>query len=133
MITVTGEKITVRGCAAVIIVPEIAEREAGYIKTLTTAGDADAKHEFFALAQMVLFQYEDEELKVEPLFSPLSIRHGQDEQRLERGLVICRDHEGGLRLLAHEEMNVKKLLEATHRHCTRWVRLDICGAPPTQV
>jgi len=126
MITVSGEEITARECATVIVVPEVAEREPGYIATMTTAEEANAKHEFFALAQMALFQYEDDELKAEPFSGPLTIRHdGHDEQRLERGIVICRDQEGQLRLLAHQEINLKKLLEAANRFCTRWVRLDI--------
>ena len=125
MITVSGEKVTARQCATVIIVPEIALREAGYIETLTTAEEANAKHEFFAMSQMALFQYEDEELKAELFSSPLVINNGQNEQRLERGLAICRDHQGQLSLLAHDEINLKKLLEAANRFCTRWVRLDI--------
>ena len=125
MITVSGKEMVVQECASVIIVPAIAVREAGYIKLLTTAREANAKHEFFALAQMALFHYQDEESQAELFTSPLTIRHDQDEHCLERGLLICREHNGHLRLLAHQEMNAKKLLEAANRFCTRWVRLDI--------
>jgi hypothetical protein len=34
-------------------------------------------------------------------------------------------HKRHLQLLATAEVNVKKLLEAANRFCTRWVRLDI--------
>ena len=125
MITVSGTEIPAMECASVIVVPEMALQEAGYIKTLTTAEEANAKHEFFALAQMALFQYQDEELPAEPFNKPLVIRDNQGEEYLERGLVICRDREGRLRLLAHEGINLTKLLEVTNRFCTRWVRLDI--------
>ena len=125
MITVSGKEIAAVECQSVIIVPEMALREAGYIKTLTTAEEANAKHEFFALGQMALFQYQDEELKVELCAGPLVIRHGQEEEYLECGLLICRGREGHLRLLAQEGVNLTKLLEAANRFCTRWVRLDI--------
>ncbi|HBT96785.1 MAG TPA: hypothetical protein DEB25_03655 [Desulfobulbaceae bacterium] len=125
MITVSGQEIATVECQSVIIVPEMALREAGYIKTLTTAEAANAKHEFFALGQMALFQYQDEELKAELCVSPLIIHHEREEEHLERGLIVCRDQKGQLRLLAHKEINLTKLLEATNRFCTRWVRLDI--------
>ena len=125
MITVSGEDISARECAIVVIVPEMALREAGYIQTLSSAGGSNAKHEFFALTQMALFQYEDGELKPELFASPLTIDNGQEEQRLEHGLIVCRQQNGQLSLLAHKAMNLKKLLEAANRFCTRWVRLDI--------
>ena len=40
-------------------------------------------------------------------------------------MVIAVDAQGGLCLIAQEGQNIKKLLEAAHRFCTRWVRLDI--------
>jgi hypothetical protein len=125
MITVSGDEIAAIECVNVIIAPEAALHQAGYIKTLTAEEEANAKHKFFALAQMAFFQYEDDEIKAEIFSGPLAIRHDENEGRLEHGLVICQDEEGRLRLLAHKETNVAKLLEVTNRFCTRWVRLDI--------
>jgi hypothetical protein len=125
MITVSGHEIATMECASVIIAPEAALRQAGYIKPLTIDEEANAKHRFFALAQMALFQYEDNEIKAEIFSGPLTIRHKQHEESLEDGLIICQDIEGRLRLLARKETNLAKLLETTNRFCTRWVRLDI--------
>ncbi|MDR3089625.1 MAG: hypothetical protein LBU39_07405 [Desulfobulbaceae bacterium] len=125
MITISGNQVAATPCASVIIAPEMALREAGYIKTLTTNQEASAKHEFFALAQMALFQYQDEELVAELFNAPLTIGHDQGQEQLAQGLLICRDLSGRVRLFAHPAINVKKLLEATNRFCTRWVRLDI--------
>jgi len=127
MITVSGKEIAAVECTNLIVAPETSLRQAGYIKTLTTQEGADAKHKFFALAQMALYQYEDKELEAEMFTSPISIRHDQEEEELENGLIICQDQEGRLRLLAHRETNIAKLLEVTNRFCTRWVRLDICA------
>ena len=125
MIIVSGDEIAAIECANVIITPEAARHQAGYIRTLTAQEEANAKHKFFALAQMAFFQYEDGEIKAETFNGPLAIRHEQNEEWLEDGLIICQDQEGLLRLLAHKETNVAKLLEVTNRFCTRWVRLDI--------
>jgi hypothetical protein len=125
MITISGHEIATLECANVIIAPKAALHQAGYIRTLTAEKEANAKHTFFALAQMAFFQYEDGEIKAEIFGGRLAIRHGQNEEWLEDGLIICQDIEGLLRLLAHKETNVAKLLEATNRFCTRWVRLDI--------
>jgi hypothetical protein len=124
-IQITTAALTVNDCQSVIVVPEIAIAEGGYIKTFTTKDGAHAKHEFHALSQMAYFQFQDDELAIDEIDSPLTIRCGAEYTQLSRGLVICRDLAGQLHVLVHRLQNRKKLLETAYRYCTRWVRLDI--------
>lgn len=125
MISIRGGKVAIDDCETVIIVPQIAIGEAGYIKTHTRKESGNAKHAFHALAQMVYFQFQDGELAVIEIDSPLTISDGSEHTELHDGLVFYRDLAGGLHILAHARQNNKKLLEAAYRYCTRWVRLDI--------
>ncbi len=124
-IAIHGVKVTIADCETVIVVPEIAVKEAGYIKTYSCKESGNAKHAFHALAQMVYFQFQDEELEIVEIDSPLTISDGRERTELDNGLVLCRDLAGKLHVLAHARQNRKKLLEAAYRYCTRWVRLDI--------
>lgn len=124
-IVIKGAKVIIDDCQTVIVVPEIAVVEAGYIKTYSRKESGNSKHEFHALAQMAYFQFQDEELEIVEVDTPLFIDDGTEKTLLDGGLVICRDLEGGLRALVHVGQNRKKLLEAAYRYCTRWVRLDI--------
>ncbi len=116
---------TITDCASLIIVPEIAIAEPGYIKTLTIKATAHAKHEFQAMARMAYFQFQDDELEITPLKDPLGITFRGETEYLTAGMVLYRDLAGQFYVLVHEGQNRKKLLEAGHRFCTRWVRLDI--------
>ncbi len=124
-IHIVAAALTVKDCESVIIVPEIAIAEGGYIKTFTTKDRAHAKHEFHALSQMAYFQFQDDELAIDEIDSPLTISCGAEHVELSNGLVIYRDLAGQLHVLVHRLQNRKKLLETAYRHCTRWVRLDI--------
>ncbi len=112
-------------CESVIIVPEIALQEAGYINTLTVKDSGHSKHEYHALAQMAYFQFQDDELEIIEIDSPLKLIHGTETSELDGGMVLYRDTEGAFHVLVHVLQNRKKLLEAAYRYCTRWVRLDI--------
>jgi hypothetical protein len=124
-ITIAGAAVAIDDSETVIVVPKIAVSEPGYIKTYARKESGNAKHEFYALAQMVYFQFQDEELEIREIDSPLTISDGTDSIELHDGLVLCRDRAGALHVLAHPRQNIKKLLEAAYRYCTRWVRLDI--------
>lgn len=125
LIAIHGADTAIVDCETVIIVPEIAISEAGYIKTFTCKERGNAKHEFHALAQMVYFQSQDEELEIVEIDSPLTIHAGTEQTELLNGLLFYRDSGGGLHVLTHARQNRKKLFEAAYRYCTRWVRLDI--------
>ncbi|SHO46628.1 hypothetical protein [Desulfopila aestuarii] len=108
-----------------ILVPEIALSEPGYIKTMTASMEAYSKHEFFAMAQMAYFQYQDEELSIMNVDGPIRLQQAETVEEIACGMVIYRDAGGELHVVLHNSLNPKKMLEATNRYCTRWVRLDI--------
>lgn len=116
---------TIRDCVSLIIVPEIAVAEPGYIKTLTIKAAAHAKHEFQAMAQMAYFQFQDDELEITPLQESLCITFRGETEYLAAGMALYRNTAGHFHALIHDGQNRKKILEAAHRFCTRWVRLDI--------
>ncbi len=124
-ISLQGMNLTINECETVVVVPEIAVSEPGYIKTYSRSESGNAKHEFHALTQMVYFQFQDEELDIVEIKSPLTINDGSEGIELNDGMVLCRDRGGKLHVLAYAGQNRKKLVEAAYRYCTRWVRLDI--------
>lgn len=112
-------------CGSAIIIPEKAISEAGYIRTMTANASAHSKHAFHAMAQMAFYQFQDGELDVETVHGPVTVAWKEHLETFHSGMVIAVDAQGGLCLIAQEGQNIKKLLEAAHRFCTRWVRLDI--------
>ena len=124
-IFITYEEDILLDCVTIIIVPEVALREAGYIKMFTVKDAANAKHEYHAMAQMAYFQYQDDELAVQDIESAISISCGEENIVLSDGMIIGRSQTGELHVLIHAGQNMKKILEAAYRYCTRWVRLDI--------
>ena len=120
----TGET-TLSNAESVIVVPEIAIKEPGYIQVFTIKDNAHAKHEYHAMAQMAYFQYQDEELDMQDIVTPLAVIAGEEQIYVDAGLILSREINGDFLVFIHESQNKKKLLEATYRYCTRWVRLDI--------
>ena len=125
MISIHSTTIAVENCETVIVVPEKAIHEAGYIQMFSVKDSSHAKHEYHALAQMAYFQLQDDELEAHEIKSPLTIQTAAENIELSGGMVICRDNAGELYVLVQAGQNLKKLLEAAYRYCTRWVRLDI--------
>lgn len=118
-----GETIT--ECSSIILVPENAVAEPGYIRTMTIRESAHAKHEYHAMAQMAYFQFQDDELEITPLSGSLRVTVRGQTEELAAGLVLYRDGEGRFHALMHEGQDGKRLIEAAYRFCTRWIRLDI--------
>jgi hypothetical protein len=112
-------------CESVVLIPDIAIDEPGYIKAYTIKDSANAKHEYHAMAQMAYFQYQDDELEIIEVDVPLRIKTAIEEISLESGMVLARKPDGEFKVIVHGMQNKKKLLEAGYRYCTRWVRLDI--------
>ena len=108
-----------------ILVPEIALQEAGFIKTFSVKDSGSAKHEYHTLAQMAYFQYQDGELEIVEADAPFIVTTGVEPGKSESGMVLYRAINGSFHVLSHGPHNRKKLLEAAYRYCTRWVRLDI--------
>ena len=124
-IVISSEENILAECVSTIIVPELAIKEAGYIKMFTVKDGAHAKHEYHAMAQMAYFQFQDEELEIQEIQSTITIACGGENIDLNSGMVIYRDQAGEFHVLVHAVQNRKKILEAAYRYCTRWVRLDI--------
>jgi len=125
MIKLYIEDKVVEDCTSVIIVPEKAVEEPGYIKTLTAKNDVSSKHEFHAMTQMAYFQFQDDELEVTEPNGEIRVESGETSEILQSGMVLYRDTNNAFFVLIHEGLNRKKILEAAYRFCTRWVRLDI--------
>lgn len=124
-ILIESEGIEINDCVSAILVPEKALTEPGYIKTVTARADAHSKHEFHAMAQMAYYQYQDDELKILEVAGNIRVTASNTVEEICPGMVIYRDVRGEFHVMIHNSLNKKKMLEATNRYCTRWVRLDI--------
>ncbi|MDK9709026.1 MAG: hypothetical protein OEL83_18435 [Desulforhopalus sp.] len=124
-VVIKGIEQTISDCETVIVVPEIAATEAGYIKTFSRKEVGNAKHEFHALAQMVYFRLQDGDMEITAIDSPVTICYASDCTELQGGLILYLNQNGDMGVLAQCGQNHKKLIEAAYRYCTRWVRLDI--------
>ena len=124
IITLEFDATGTTDCTTVLLVPEKAVEEPGYIKGLHSSGSAN-KHEFHALAQTAYYQYQDDELDITAISGPVIIRNGGADEQLTSGLVIYRDSGGAIKVAGHETVGFRALLESANRFCTRWVRLDI--------
>lgn len=112
--------------AAVILVPEGALIEAGFIRMLAANQTAQSKHEFHALAQTARMLSEDGELAPTTVKGTLRVSLGDQTLDLEQGLLIVRRPDNDIMLLlANSEQPARKYLEAAYRYCTRWIRLDL--------
>ena len=114
----------IEDCISAILVPEKALEEPEYILTFSEDSDASTKHQFHAMTQMAYFQYQDGEIDVHPVDGGVIVRKDTQTKELAAGICIYRD-EQAVFLLSCGAVNIKKLLEAAYRFCTRWVRLDI--------
>jgi hypothetical protein len=124
-INVFEEDNLIAHCSAVIIVPDTALAQAGHIQCIASGQTGQSKHEFHALSQMALMQVEDHELSPTTIQGKLRIITEDNTVELKNGLLICRLTAGELAVCQNTDRPVRKYLEAAHRFCTRWVRLDI--------
>jgi hypothetical protein len=115
----------IEDCTSVIIIPEKAIAEPGYIQTLTNSNDASSKHEFHAMAQTTYFQYQDDELLVHPTTGTIRVESGDYKDTQSKAMIVYRDNAGGLHAYIHQGLPAKKFLETAYRFCARWVRLDL--------
>lgn len=124
-LTVRHDGRCIMQCATLIAVPAIALTEAGHIRCLSRDQTGQSKHEFHALGQMALYQFDDGDLRCEQVAGRLTVCADGDCFDLADGLLIVRTLDGALSVVGHPDRPVRKLLEAAHRFCTRWVRLDL--------
>jgi hypothetical protein len=112
-------------CDTVILVGAMAVEQDGHITMLSTNVGQQTKHEFHALAQMAFIQFQDEELDVTPVDGPIKVSSKNGINEIRSGMAICRTNTGSVSVMAHRDLPRRKLLQAAHRNCTRWIRLDI--------
>jgi len=125
LIRVESEQEILSNCETVIVVPEIAIKEPGYMQVFTTKDNAHAKHEYHAMAQMAYFQYQDDELELKEVSGTITVATNDESVTVDGGMILSREPGGTFLAFIHPLQNKKKLLEACYRYCTRWVRLDI--------
>lgn len=116
---------TVLNCDSVIIAPDKAVEEAGYILSFSEEQTGSSKHVFHAMAQMAYFQYQDDEIEIIPFEGEIDCIGNDFVEKLDNGLFLFRTSKGEIGVVAEKSCNIKKLLETVYRYCTRWVRLDI--------
>lgn len=112
-------------CDTVILVGAMAIEQDGHITLLSRNIGSQTKHEFYALAQMALIQFQDKELEVNPVEGPIVVAGKNENRQIASGMAICRTGAGELFVFAHGDQPSRRLLDAANRYCTRWVRLDI--------
>lgn len=112
-------------CQTVVLVGAAAVERDGHITMLSANTGSNTKHEFYALAQTALIQFQDGELEVQPINAPVAVQRAHQINEMASGMIVCRTSRGRLHVMAHEGLPWRKLLEAVHRYCARWIRLDV--------
>lgn len=125
MITVKSNGQILSECTSIIIVPQKGLEEAGYIQTLTVNRKGFSKHEFHALAQTAYFQFQDDELPVSIVKGSLDVEADEFHEQFASAMIVYRNGQGSFGIFINDNLSTKKMLEAAHRYCSRWVRLDI--------
>jgi hypothetical protein len=124
-IDVGGDTERDMACITVITVSEKALAEPGHIRTLAAAQSPGQKHEFHALAQMALFQFEDRELTPVVVKGKIRVKARSETLELDDGLLVGRLATGQIVLLINSSQRARKFLVAALRFCSRWIRLDL--------
>ena len=110
-----------------IVVPLDAIHYPNKVAGYTTVNKSDAKHTFQALSQIALFDFEENNIDVEtvPEGVQITLHDPSCNVPIDQGILITRDQDGKVHILAHDHVDTYRLLKFAHRHCTRWIRLDI--------
>lgn len=124
-IRIDGENANDLACTTVIVVPERALTAAGHIRTLTADQSSQGKHEFHALTQMALVQFEDRELEPIRVDGKIRVTAESETLELDKGLLIGRLLTGRIVLFINSGQPARKFLVVALRFCTRWIRLEL--------
>lgn len=111
-------------CQYAILVPKQALSGARIV-LIGAETNAQSKHSLHALSQMAFYQYQDNELEPAIMSGNCTVTGGTISETIDNGLIIVRQSNGIITILIHPDLKAKPLLEAAHRYCTRWIRLDI--------
>lgn len=124
-IKITFAQNMTHACRSVIIVPDSALCSPDTITCATVENNAHAKHHFHSIGQMALFLFEDGELDAGITRGAIEIDDNGGKTALNSGIALYIDTTDKLNLLSNSQENISKLLQANHRYCTKWVRLDL--------
>src|SRR3989339_391424 len=106
--------------AAAAGVPADAEDEPGRMILRCSATPTQRKHVLYALTMAAYVRVEDKEMDVIEVVEPLRLISEEGKTEIVRGLVVWLDPRGGTKLAAHAGVDVRRLINAAYRYCTRW-------------
>ena len=118
------ESTRIDDCQYAILVPQQALNGARIV-LIGGETDSQSKHGLHALSQIAYYQFQDSELEPVRMQGNCTVTGDTIYETMENGLIVVRQITGIISILIHQELKAKPLLEAAHRYCTRWVRLDI--------
>lgn len=124
LFSIQYESTRIDDCQYAILVPQQALNGAR-IALVGGETDSQSKHSLHALSQMAYYQFQDSELEPVIMHGNCLVTGNTISETMGNGLIIVRQYSGIISILIHQELKAKPLLEAAHRYCTRWVRLDI--------
>lgn len=124
LFTIQCEPIHIDDCQYAILVPQQALTGARIV-LIGGETDSQSKHSLHALSQMAYYQFQDNELEPITIHGNCTLTGKSVSETMDNGLIIVMQKSGVISILLHPELKAKSLLEAAHRYCTRWVRLDI--------
>lgn len=122
--TINTDKLVINDCIAGILVQE---NSSGTLEAILLGASSSKqdKHTLHALAQMAYYQFQDDEITPLIINGKCSITNLSPAHQAEKCLLIIKSQSRDLTLYHHDDIQIKKYLEAAHRYTTRWIRLDI--------
>ncbi len=112
--------------SSAIGLPSGAEENTGKMILWTTDSAHQRKHTLFSLMQTVQIRHEDKDLDIETFSGgPFILSFGEESTEVEHGVVVSTDESGAIHLYAHEDADIRSLIRAANKYCTRWIRLDV--------
>lgn len=124
-IDIAFSEIEKHKCKSLIIVPDKALESGANISCYTVENGEQAKHHFHSISQMALFLFDDGDLEIEKSENSFVISYMGSTTTLTYGMAVYLDQEEKIKVFSNSLKSSRKLLQACHRYCTRWVRLDI--------
>ncbi|MBN1655550.1 MAG: hypothetical protein JXA30_17415 [Deltaproteobacteria bacterium] len=112
-------------CDTAIMIDTRALEADGHIALFSKNSGDHTKHEYYALAQTVLFQFQDGDLTPVAVEGPIALSWKDRGTTVASGIAILRTRDGEVSILSHADQPTRKLLETAYKFCTRWVRLDV--------
>jgi hypothetical protein len=88
-------------CDTAIIIDVRALKADGHISMFSKNSGDHTTHEYYALAQMALFQFQDGDLTPVAVEGPIALSWNDCEMTVASGIAILRTSDGEVSILAH--------------------------------